>query len=147
MAHQMGVTVGRVYIVPAGKGHLTNAYGMSNAIGLTDNLGKYLTKAQVDYVIAHELAHVRLKHGRRYLLLVLAIFSTLTLALFGFSQRAQFFRPLVQLAVIFGPLVTIYYFSRRFEYAADVTAVDFTRDPETAVRALVNLHKIHDAST
>src|SRR5260370_23634967 len=46
-APRMGVTLSRVYVVPAGKGHLTNAYGMSNAIGLTDNLGKYLTKMQI----------------------------------------------------------------------------------------------------
>jgi Zn-dependent protease with chaperone function len=144
MASQMGVTLGRVYIVPAGKGRLTNAYGMSNAIGLTDNLGKCLTKAQVDYVIAHELTHVNLKHGRKHLILVFAIFSFLTLALFGFSKHALFFRPVVQLAVIIGPLLAIYYLSRRFEYAADRAAVDFTGEPETAVRALGNLHKIHD---
>ena len=39
MASRMGVTLDRVYVVPAGKGHLTNAYRMSNAIALTDNLG------------------------------------------------------------------------------------------------------------
>jgi len=33
MADHMGVTISRVYIVPAGKGHLMNAYGLSNAIG------------------------------------------------------------------------------------------------------------------
>jgi STE24 endopeptidase len=143
MASQMGVTLGRVYIVPAGKGHLTNAYGMSNAIGLTDNLGKYLTKSQVDYVIAHELAHVNLKHGRKNLILVFAIFSFLTLALFQFSKHALFFRPIVEIVVIIGPLVAIYYLSRRFEYAADRAAVDFSGEPETAVRALANLHKIH----
>lgn len=42
MAKRMGLSLDHVYIVPAGKGHLTNAYGMSNAIALTDNLGKYL---------------------------------------------------------------------------------------------------------
>jgi Zn-dependent protease with chaperone function len=65
MAGQMGVTIARVYMVPAGKGHLTNAYGMSNAVGLTDDLGKYLNKAQLDSVIAHELAHVKLRHARK----------------------------------------------------------------------------------
>jgi Zn-dependent protease with chaperone function len=144
MAGRMGVTLRRVYIVPAGKGHLTNAYGMSNAIGLTDNLGKYLTKSQVDYVIAHELAHVNLKHGRKHLISVLAVFSFLTLALFRFSKHALFFRPVAELAVILGPLVAIYYLSRRFEYAADRAAVGFTGEPETAIRALAKLHKIHD---
>jgi hypothetical protein len=59
MADHMGVTISRVYIVPAGKGHLTNAYGLSNAIGLTDSVGQHLTKTQIDYVMAHELAQAR----------------------------------------------------------------------------------------
>jgi Zn-dependent protease with chaperone function len=58
IARRMGVALSRVYVVPAGRGHLTNAYGMSHAIGLTDNLGKYLTKAETEFVIAHEVAHV-----------------------------------------------------------------------------------------
>ena len=47
LAKEMAITLQRVFIVPSGKGHLTNAFGMSSAIGLTDNLGKYLTKEQV----------------------------------------------------------------------------------------------------
>jgi hypothetical protein len=34
IASGMGVTIGRVYVVPAGKGHLINDFGMRNAIGL-----------------------------------------------------------------------------------------------------------------
>jgi STE24 endopeptidase len=147
MAKHMGVTIGRVYIVPAGKGHLTNAYGLSNAIGLTDSLGQYLTKTQMDYVMAHELAHVKLKHGRKHLLLVVAVFSILTLVSFRFSQHALFLRPLVQVALIIVPLLAIYYSSRRFEYAADAEAVDFTGEPENAIRALTNLHRIHEVPT
>jgi hypothetical protein len=47
LAKEIGITLQRVFIVPSRKGHLTNAFGMSSAIGLTDNLGKYLTKEQV----------------------------------------------------------------------------------------------------
>lgn len=141
MANQMGVTIARVYMVPAGKGHLTNAYGMSNAIGLTDNLGKYLTKAQVDSVIAHELAHVKLRHARKHLLLVLGIFSMMSVLLFRFSYYALHLRPIAQFVVIFGPLAVIYYFSRRFEYSADRVEVEFTGEPEIAIRSLLNLSK------
>ena len=105
MASQMGVTIARVYMVPAGKGHLANAYGMSNAIGLTDNLGKYLSKAQVDSVIAHELAHVKLRHTRKHLLLVLGIFSMMTVLLFRFSRYALPLHALAQIAVIFVPFL------------------------------------------
>lgn len=144
MASQMGVTIARVYMVPAGKGHLTNAYGMSNAIGLTDNLGKYLTKAQVDSVIAHELAHVKLRHARKHLLLVLGIFSMMTVLLFRFSRYVLPLHALAQIAVIFVPLAVIYYFSRQFEYSADRVAVEFTGAPEVAIRGLMNLHKVDE---
>jgi len=142
MASQMGVTITRVYMVPAGKGHLANAYGMSNAIGLTDNLGKYLTKTQVDSVIAHELAHVKLRHARKHLLLVLGIFSTMTVLLFRFSRYALPLQVLAQIAVIFVPLAVIYYFSRQWEYSADRVAVEFTGAPEVAIRGLMNLHRV-----
>jgi Zn-dependent protease with chaperone function len=115
MADHMGVTISRVYIVPAGKGHLTNAYGLSDAIGLTDSLGQYLTKTQIDYVMAHELAHVSLKHGRKQLLLVLGMFFALSLVLFRLSHYALALLPFAEIAVVIGPLIAIYYFSRRFE--------------------------------
>jgi Zn-dependent protease with chaperone function len=53
-------------------------------------------------------------------------------------------QPLAEITVIFGPLVAIYYLSRRFEYAADRVAVDFTGEPEIAIKALANLHTIHE---
>ena len=82
VARGMGVTLRRVFVVPAGKGHLTNAYGMSNAIAVTDNLGQYLNDGQIEFVIAHEVAHVRLRHARKDLLLVFTIFSIAAVSLF-----------------------------------------------------------------
>ena len=143
-ARRMGVTLETVYVVPAGKGHLTNAYGMSKAIALTDNLGKYLTKTEIEYVIAHELAHVKLKHGRKHLFLVVSIFLVTALVLYGLSHRMTPFKPLIQLLAIMSPLGALYYCSRRFEYFADDEAVDFTGDPEAAIRALINLHQIKE---
>lgn len=144
MASQMDMTLERVYMVPAGKGHLANAYGMSHAIGLTDSLGKYLTKAQMDYVVCHELAHVKLRHNRKHLLIVLGIFSIMTALLFRFSRYALPLHSLAQIAVIFVPLAVIYYFSRQFEYSADRVAVEFTCVPEDAIRGLMNLHKVDE---
>jgi Zn-dependent protease with chaperone function len=89
IASAVGVTIDRVYVVPAGKGHLINAFGMSNAIGLTDNLGKYLNKRQKGYVIAHELAHVKLKHARKHLLLVTATFCIASVLLFSLPEKAR----------------------------------------------------------
>lgn len=141
VASAMGVTIGRVYVVPAGKGHLVNGYGMSNAIALTDNLGKYLTKPQKEYVIAHELAHVKLKHARKHLLLVMTTFCVASVLLLTLPEKARSFRPVVQVVAILGPLAAVYWGSRRFEYSADKEAVELTGDSETAIQALTNLER------
>jgi Zn-dependent protease with chaperone function len=141
VARGMEVTLRKVFVVPAGKGHLTNAYGMSNAIALTDSLGQHLNDRQMDFVVAHEVAHVKLKHGRKDLLLVVTIFTITALSLFLVSLQAKNLHPLIQLLAIFGPLIALYYCSRRFEYSADREAIEFTDAPEIAVQALAKLHQ------
>ncbi|MGA8367271.1 MAG: M48 family metallopeptidase [Candidatus Acidiferrales bacterium] len=142
VARKMNTTIQRVYIVPAGKGHLTNAYGMSRAIGVTDNLGKYLTRPEVDDVIAHEVAHVKHRHGLKRSLFAIALFSAMTLVLFRLPNGIRAWKPVLDLLVIFAPVMAFYFLSRRFEYAADREAVKFTGDPETAIRALLSLYQV-----
>jgi Zn-dependent protease with chaperone function len=141
VARGMDVTLRKVFVVPAGKGHLTNAYGMSNAIALTDSLGQHLNDKQMDFVVAHEVAHVKLKHGRKHLLVVVTIFTITGLSLFLLSLRTTNLHPLFQLLAIFGPLIALYYCSRRFEYSADREAIKFTDAPEVGVQALAKLHQ------
>jgi Zn-dependent protease with chaperone function len=135
----------RVYVVPAGRGHLTNAYGGSHIIAVTDNYGTFLTSAQLDFVIGHELGHAKAKHGRKKLLITAAVIAGFALASFVMSPFLFPFRPLFNVLVVFVPILTFYYLSRRFEYAADGAGVELTRDPETAIHALVNLHRITEA--
>jgi Zn-dependent protease with chaperone function len=135
----------RVCVVPAGRGHLTNAYGASHTIAVTDNYGKFLTSAQLDFVIGHELAHARAKHGHKKLLITAAVMAGIALASFAMSPLLFPFRPLFDVLVVFVPILTFYFLSRRFEYAADAAGVELTRDPETAIHALVNLHRITKA--
>lgn len=144
LAKEMGITLRRVFVVPSGKGHLTNAFGMSDAIGLTDNLGKYLTKEQVTFVIAHELAHVKLKHGRKQLLLILGMYSGLALGLFLLPHFAAPPGPILRIAIVVVPVLLMNWLSRRFEYAADKQAADFTREPEVAIRALTNMYQTNE---
>src|SRR5258708_36771359 len=94
VAGGMEVTFRRVFVGPAGKGHLTNAYGMSNAIALTDSLGQHLNDRQMDFVVAHEVAHVKLKHGRKHLLLVVTVFTITALSLFLFAFQTKNLHPL-----------------------------------------------------
>jgi Zn-dependent protease with chaperone function len=141
LAREMGISLGRVFVVPAGKGRLTNAFGTGDSIGLTDNLGKYLTRDQIKFVIAHELAHVKLKHGRKYLLLILGAYSFLAVILFLTAPVTQQARTIIIFAIILLPTILTSWFSRRMEYAADRTAIQFTQDPENGIRALARLHK------
>jgi Zn-dependent protease with chaperone function len=53
--------------------------------------------------------------------------------------------PLFDVLVVFVSIRTSYFLSRRFEYAADAAGVELTRDLETAIHALVNLHCITEA--
>lgn len=145
IARKMGIELRRVYLVPAGKGHLTNAYGGGGVIGLTDNLGEYLTKRELDAVIAHELTHVKQKHTPKQSLLTVAIFAAMIGVLFRLSFVALPFRLGIDVSVIFVPLLVRYFFLRRFEYAADRGAVDFSEDPETLIRALVHIYRASEA--
>ncbi|HXR33738.1 MAG TPA: M48 family metalloprotease [Verrucomicrobiae bacterium] len=147
IAKEMGVAIDRVYIVPAGKGHLTNGFGVSNAVGLTDNLGKYLTREQTAYVIAHELTHAKLKHVRNSQLFVIGTYACVVLVLFLLSRFALQVKPLLCLASMVIPLLLTYWVSRRQEYAADQGAIDFTGDPESAIRALAILQKTTELPT
>lgn len=84
-----------MYVVPAGRGHLTNAYGASQTIAMTDNYSKFLTSAQLDFVIGHELAHAKAKHGRKKLLVTAAVFASIALVGFVMSPFLIPFRPLL----------------------------------------------------
>jgi Zn-dependent protease with chaperone function len=142
MARRMGIELRRIYVMPAGRGHLTNAFGGGTSIGLTDNLAKYLNRRQVEFVIAHELGHVQQKHGRNRLLLTIAIYSAMTIVLFLFRRELVSLRPLLDALIILAPLATGYFVSRRHEYEADRKAVDFTGDPESGMRAMMGLLRV-----
>ena len=131
----------RVYVVPAGRGHLTNAYGASRSIAVTDNYRKFLTNGQLDFVIGHELGHAKAKHGRKKLLITGTVVTSFAFASFVMSHLLLSVRPVVDVLVVFVPILTLNFLSRRFEYAADAAGVELTREPETAIRALVNLHR------
>jgi len=45
------------------------------------------------------------------------------------------------------PILTFYFFSRRFEYAADEASVQLTQDAEAAIHALANLYQMAQAPT
>jgi Zn-dependent protease with chaperone function len=144
MAKRMETPLRRVYVVPAGRGHLANAYGLSHSIAVTDNYGKFLDAAELDFVIGHELGHVKAQHGRKNLLIMAAVFAGIAVVYF-FLPPVWRFRPFLDISAMFLPILTFYFLSRRFEYAADKTGVELTQDPENAIRALANLYRMTQA--
>ena len=142
-----------------------NAYftglGREKRIVFFDTLLQSLTPPQVEAVLAHELAHFKLRHIPQRI-----VVSTLTsfagFALLGWlAQREWFYQALgvaqpgnssalllFALALpaftwVLSPLAAAW--SRRHEYEADAFAARFSSGPELA-RALVNLYR-ENAST
>lgn len=142
LAKKVGVHLDRVYVVPPGRGHLTNAFGSWRGIALTDNFGEYLSGPQLDFVIGHELAHVKGKHTRKKFSLVLSLVVVFVPLAWILSHVAAPFRPILMLIVVSTPLLAIYRLSRYFEYSCDREAVRFTNDPESGLHALVNLYRV-----
>lgn len=63
LAKKMGVKLTQIFILPAGKGQVANAFASSkNLLIFTDYLLQHLTRREVDAVAAHELAHLEHKH-------------------------------------------------------------------------------------
>ena len=147
IAKEMRTPLKRVYVVPAGRGHLTNAYGLSQSIAVTDNYGKFLDRAELDFVIAHELGHVKGKHGRKKLSIVTGVVATLAAICFFFPPALIRFRPFINFFLLLVPMLTFYSWSRRFEYAADKSSVEFTHDAKAAIRALDNLYDFNQTPT
>jgi Zn-dependent protease with chaperone function len=141
----MGVKLERVYVVPSGRGHLTNAFAGGASIFLTDNLGKELDKREIDSVIAHELGHLVSGHARKKFLQTMAIYAMTILLLFVFRRSLTQIRPMLEVLVVFGPLATFYFFSRKHEFEADRKEVEFTGDPERAIRALAGIYALSAA--
>ena len=142
LAKDMGTRLKRVYIVPAGRGHMTNAFGLSRSIALTDNYGKFLHGPHLDFVIVHELAHVKQRHGRKELVTTVAIYGSLGILILVIPPGPSAFRPLFDLVVLLGPVLALRYMSRRYEYEADRVAVELTQDAAGGIKALASLYRI-----
>jgi hypothetical protein len=143
-ARQLGVKLQQVYIIPSGKGQMANAFARKgNVISFTDFLLQRMTRREVNYVVGHELSHLKLGHPGK---LAMAAVVSYFVAIAGLGFLDFFFHLSVvpHYALIVG-VVTLarYFWSRRFEYAADAGAVEATGDPEAAICALFKLAQLN----
>ncbi len=141
MSKKMGVHIERVCVVPFGRGHLTNAYGGIRQIAVTDDYGLWLHGAQLDFVIGHELAHVRRKDAVQMLAIMSGLFVAVAIALMVMPRLPMPWKILSNFIAILLPLAIFYALSRRHEYIADRLSVEATDEPEAAIRALTGLYR------
>ncbi len=144
MARQLGVKLQQIYIIPSGKGQMANAFARrGNVISFTDFLLRRMSRREVNYVLGHELSHLKLGHpGKLAMAAVVSYFVAIT----GVSFLDPFLHlsAVPRYAMIVGIItLTPYFWSRRFEYAADAGAVEVTGDPEAAISALFKLAQLN----
>ena len=149
LAQRAGVDVGQVYEVDASRRtSAANAYvnglGHTKRVVLYDNLLKQFTPAELRFVVAHELGHVRhrdVPRGLLYLLIV-APFGMFAVARLGerLAPEDAAGTPLVLpgmlLAVaLVSTVLTVEsnQLSRAVERSADAFALELTKEPQTQI--------------
>ena len=145
MARSMNVNLDRVHVVPIGRGHLTNAHGWPRSIAVTENYSKFLHGSELDFIIGHELTHGREFHGIKNLAVAPVVLCVLAPICCWLPATLVSFRPILDIVVTLLPILFASFISRRFEFAADAASVAFTKNPEAAIQALVNLNRLIQA--
>lgn len=147
LAKTMNVNLNRVHVVPTGRGHLTNAHGWPRSIAVTENYGKFLHGPELDFVIGHELSHGKELHGIKNLAVAPVVLCVLAPICCLLPATLVSFRPILDIVVTLLPILIARFISRRFEFAADAASIAFTKNPEAATQALVNLNRLIQAPT
>lgn len=151
MAVAAGIPRPRVYVIPdpSPNALATGSTAGGAAIAVTAGALALLDREETQGVVAHEMAHIA-NHDSAVMTLVSVLFGSV-LMLADWSRRsiafarqgtrstsplALFLLPLlILLTPLFSRLLAMAV-SRRREYQADATAVEFTRNPEGLARAL-----------
>ena len=169
LARKAGVKIQQVFVMPAGKGAMANAFAArNNMVIFTDYLLQRLTKPEVDAVAGHELTHLEHRHPTKLLFAFLAAillpawFSPAAYLLIGLvspilirlgvPRSLNHIYPALarfgswsqhDLVLLLAGLAGFYFLSRRFEHAADAGAVALAGDPEAKISALLKLNRLN----
>jgi Zn-dependent protease with chaperone function len=146
MARQAEVDVRRLFVLPAGRAPLGNAFAaQGSTVIITETLLNRLSIREADAVIAHELTHLRLRHPRVLgRCTVVTFVASIVLAIVVQDHTGKpWLGGLAYSAVMVAGLFVYYALARRFEHAADAGAVALTGDPEAAMTGLAKLGAIN----
>ncbi len=143
LADTAGVTVATFQVTD---GRFVRANGLATAGGavvLTRPALLYLPKEQVDALVAHELAHLKLQHVQKR---VHAFFGLmLPCALFGAWEVLVGHLGFAALAILGGPLAMIVCspLMRRQEFEADALGAELSGDPRAAMRLYAAIARLN----
>ncbi len=168
LAKRAAIELRQVFILPAGKSQLANAYASRNRIVMfTDYLLSHLSKREVTAIAAHEITHLQKRHilwksiawigliFSPYLFGMIVNFSLgllmIPAALAGHSAsvkivsmigRVQEFSEMDLIYYTIG-LALFYLQSRYLENVADAGAVQLTGDPEAVITGLLKVGRLN----
>ncbi len=139
LARKAGVTLRHVYLLGAEKMRHVNAVAFAgDGIAVTDGLLRDMSRHEVDTVVAHEIAHLR---GRHRWKLAAGGGAGALIGGLGAGILLDALDPLpgtgevlLVVVAIEAALLSVRFFSRRLELAADREAARLTGDVETAIR-------------
>ncbi len=101
-----------------------------------------LSRPEVDAVIAHELAHMRLKHRAWAIVQVIACAVVVFLLESRIPREQGLVVILVLMAGLLAGIVSVNFFRRRADYAADRLAVKLIGMPEPLITAILRLDRL-----
>lgn len=138
LAAKAGVTLQQLYVLPMRRHRMANAFAVQGGVVLlSDWLLENLERREVDAVLAHELAHIRLGHPRKLAVAAAAgvVAGAALVVVAGFATSV--------VAGVVLSLLLARFVSRRCEYEADALAVRLTGDAEALITALVRIGRLN----
>lgn len=151
LAERAEVELEQLYVLPAGKSRVVNAFAVSGpAMILSEELVSGSSLREVDAIVGHELSHMRKANSKRRAGLEKSLLVTLLVCIAGAAVAAlseavpdiDRFRGLLPLclALVIGVFTV---FSHRRERAADAGSGEITGDPEAMISALARLSRMN----
>ncbi len=146
LARRAGVAVRGIFVVSSRRERLINAFAVDNDIVmLSEDLVRRLNPRQVNAVAAHEIGHLRHRHGGTLGNLSLFFLTLPALLIFAtyLAPRVAEFRPFLLPTVMLAGWLLIRFISRKFEFVADAEAAKLTNDPEAVISSLAEITRLN----
>ena len=153
LAAKAGIKLKRFLYLNTGRLQMANAFALGgNQIGLTDRILSESSRAEIDGIIAHELAHLKHRHAQRKLLFYAALGGSMIVCGVGMTVFARIvhlppdlwnrsYVYIAPFAVVIGVALELW-LSRRWEKVADTEAIRMTGDPEGLILGLARLRRL-----